>query len=107
MKPRKPESSRHDDFFRTKLEQLINQRHELCRLAQVIDWPSCEQRFGASQFVDEAGERYGQDFRGRTFKDDVRDYILPLMSNQSASLADALNLSGQLVCKAWANTGSW
>lgn len=47
MKPRKPESSPHEDLFRTKLEQLINQRHELCRLAQVIDWPSCEQRFGA------------------------------------------------------------
>jgi IS5 family transposase len=47
MQPRKPESSRHDDLFRTKLEQMINQRHELCRLAQVIDWPSCEQRFGA------------------------------------------------------------
>jgi IS5 family transposase len=47
MKPRKPESSRHDDLFRMKLEQLINQRHELCRLAQAIDWQSCEAQFGA------------------------------------------------------------
>jgi len=47
MKPRKPEASRHDDLFRMKLEQLINQRHELCRLAQVIDWQRCEAQFGA------------------------------------------------------------
>jgi transposase, IS5 family len=47
MKPRKPESSPHDDLFRMKLEQLINQRHELCRLARVIDWQHCEVQFGA------------------------------------------------------------
>jgi len=47
MQPRQPESSRHDDMFRMKLEQLINQRHELCRLARVIDWPSCAAQFGA------------------------------------------------------------
>jgi len=47
MKPRTPESSRHDDLFRMKLEQLINQLHELCRLARVMDWASVEARFGA------------------------------------------------------------
>ncbi len=47
MKPRKPESSPHEDLFRMKLEQLINQRHELCRLARVIDWQRCEAQFGA------------------------------------------------------------
>lgn len=47
MKPRKPESSPHDDLFRMKLEQLIDQRHELCRLARVIDWQRCEDQFGA------------------------------------------------------------
>lgn len=34
-------------MFRMKLEQLINQRHELCRLARVIDWQRCEDQFGA------------------------------------------------------------
>ncbi len=47
MKPRQSESSRNDDLFRVMLEQLINQRHELCRLAGVIDWQRCEERFGA------------------------------------------------------------
>jgi len=46
MKPRKPESSPHEDLFRMKLEQLINQRHELCRLARAIDWQRCEDQFG-------------------------------------------------------------
>ena len=31
MKPRAPEPSRYEDLFRMKLEQLINQRHELYR----------------------------------------------------------------------------
>jgi len=47
MKPRKLEPSRHDDLFRMKLDQLINQRHELCQLAAVIDWQHCEEQFGA------------------------------------------------------------
>lgn len=47
MKPRKSESSPHGDLFRMKLEQLINQRHELCRLARVIDWQRCEDQFDA------------------------------------------------------------
>jgi transposase, IS5 family len=47
MKPRAVEPSRHEDLFRMKLEQLINQRHELCRLARVIDWGSVEEKFGA------------------------------------------------------------
>lgn len=47
MKPRKRESSRHEDLFRRKLEHLIDQRHALCRLARTIDWQACEARFGA------------------------------------------------------------
>ena len=47
MKPRKPEASRHEDLFRMKLERLISQRHELYRLAKVIDWQRCEDPFGA------------------------------------------------------------
>lgn len=46
MKPRKPQPSRHDDLFRMKLDQLISQQHELYRLANMIDWQACEDRFG-------------------------------------------------------------
>lgn len=47
MKPRKPEASRHEDLFRMKLEQLVDQHHPLYKLAGVIDWNACENRFGA------------------------------------------------------------
>jgi IS5 family transposase len=30
-----------------KVEQLINQRHALQKLAQRMDWQSCEEKFGA------------------------------------------------------------
>lgn len=47
MKPKKPESTPQEDIFRMKLEQLLNQRHELYRLARQVDWSSFEERFGA------------------------------------------------------------
>lgn len=34
------------DLFRQELANLINLRHPLVKLAQQIDWPSCESRFG-------------------------------------------------------------
>jgi transposase, IS5 family len=34
------------DLFRQELANLINLRHPLVKLAQQIDWPSCERRFG-------------------------------------------------------------
>lgn len=46
MKPRKQESSTCDDLFRLRLEQLLDQRHVLYRLAGKIDWNAVEERFG-------------------------------------------------------------
>jgi len=34
-------------LFRARLDQIINMEHELVRLAQAIDWPVLEERFGA------------------------------------------------------------
>lgn len=34
------------DLFRQELSNLINLRHPLVKLAQQINWPSCESRFG-------------------------------------------------------------
>lgn len=34
------------DLFRSRLDQIINMKHELVRLAQAIDWPVLEERFG-------------------------------------------------------------
>jgi IS5 family transposase len=38
MRPRKPEKNGSSDLFRARLDQVINMRHELVRLADAIDW---------------------------------------------------------------------
>ena len=38
MRPRKPEKSATDDLFRSRLDQIIDKKHELVRLADEIDW---------------------------------------------------------------------
>jgi len=50
MRPRKPEDDGGEDLFRHRLENIINPRHELVRLAGVIDWDRFDKAFG---------ERYG------------------------------------------------
>jgi len=35
------------DLFRSRLEQMINRKHPLCKLAQEIDWGVFEEAFGA------------------------------------------------------------
>ena len=37
MRPRKPEKSATDDLFRSRLDQIIDMRHELVRLADAIE----------------------------------------------------------------------
>ena len=38
MKPRQPEPAKSDDLFRSRLDSIINPRHELVQLANRIDW---------------------------------------------------------------------
>lgn len=38
MRPRKTERARSGDLFRARLDQIINMKHELVRLAEAIDW---------------------------------------------------------------------
>ncbi|SDY93407.1 transposase, partial [Nitrosomonas sp. Nm33] len=45
MKPKKQEPTPCDDLFRMRLEQMLDQRHELYRLAGKIDWSVVEERF--------------------------------------------------------------
>jgi len=45
MRPPDPTEPRHDDLFRSRLDQIINMRHELVKLARQIDWNFFEQRF--------------------------------------------------------------
>jgi len=43
-KPRERRETGKQDLFRSRLDQIINMRHELVRLAQAIDWPALDQR---------------------------------------------------------------
>ena len=38
MRPKQQKPIAQDDLFRSYLEQIINMRHELVRLADEIDW---------------------------------------------------------------------
>jgi hypothetical protein len=38
MRPKKQETIREGDLFRSRLEQIINMRHELVQLAGKVDW---------------------------------------------------------------------
>jgi transposase, IS5 family len=44
--PRERGDGGEQDLFRARLDQIINMNHELVRLAQAIDWPLLEERFG-------------------------------------------------------------
>lgn len=46
MKPKKQERTPCDDLFSQRLEEILNHRHELYRLAGKIEWPAVEERFG-------------------------------------------------------------
>lgn len=45
-RPRERRETGEQDLFRSRLDQIINMTHELVRLAQAIDWPLLERRFG-------------------------------------------------------------
>lgn len=46
MKPKPPPDLPTDDLFRHRLENLIDQRHELVRLAALIDWQRFDHEWG-------------------------------------------------------------
>src|SRR5258708_24376645 len=54
MRPRvKPQDSGTEDLFRSKLKSIINLRHELVRLGELIDWARLEAHF--APYYREAG----------------------------------------------------
>lgn len=46
MTPKKTENALELDLFRNKLSHLLNQRHALYQLAEIINWQSFEDEFG-------------------------------------------------------------
>ena len=47
MRPRERRESGKQDLFRSRLDQIIDMKHALVKLAQTIDWVFLEERFGA------------------------------------------------------------
>ncbi len=45
MRPRRQESAPQEEMFRNRLENLIDQRHELVRLAALIDWEEFDRQW--------------------------------------------------------------
>jgi len=46
MRPKEPDPSPDTDLFRNRLDNMLDQRHELYRLADLIDWQSFDEAFG-------------------------------------------------------------
>lgn len=84
-KPRERRQTGEQDLFRSRLDQIINMKHELVRLAQAIDWPVLEARFG-TVYSDGAG------------------MPPPLPTRLMAGLAilkHTFNLSDEALCERW------
>ena len=47
MRPKQPAAEPQEDLFRARLENLVDPRHPLVRLAGLIDWGRFERTFGA------------------------------------------------------------
>jgi IS5 family transposase len=47
MRPRERRESGKQDLFRSRLDQIIDMKHALAKLAETIDWRFLEERFGA------------------------------------------------------------
>ena len=46
MKPRERRETGELDLFRSRLDQIINMKHELVRLAKTVSWEAIEARCG-------------------------------------------------------------
>ena len=57
MRPLSKKDDKRIELFRERLENILNQRHELYRLAGLIDWDLFEKEFG--KFYSEKKGRSG------------------------------------------------
>jgi len=47
MRPKQPKAEPQEDLFRARLQNVVDSRHPLVRLAALIDWGRFETEFGA------------------------------------------------------------
>ena len=55
MRPRERRQTSEQDLFRSRLDQIIDMKHALVKLARAIDWGFLEQTFGAV-YTDKPGQ---------------------------------------------------
>jgi hypothetical protein len=55
MRPRERRETGGQDLFRSRLDQIIDGKHALVKLARTIDWGFLEEKFGAV-YKDGAGQ---------------------------------------------------
>src|SRR5471032_922637 len=84
MRPREQRETGEQDLFRSRLDQIIDTKHALVKLARTIDWRFLEQKFDA------------------VYKDGPGQPPLPtrLMAGL-AILKHTYNLSDEVVCEQW------
>jgi IS5 family transposase len=84
MRPREQRETGEQDLFRSRLDQIIDTKHALVKLARTIDWRFLEEKFGA------------------VYKDGPGQPPLPtrLMAGL-AILKHTYNLSDEVVCELW------
>jgi IS5 family transposase len=46
MRPKPPPKTKPEDLFRSRLDSILDERHELVRLAKLIDWDRFDEAFG-------------------------------------------------------------
>lgn len=83
MRPKQQEMTRSGDLFRSRLDQIINMKHEAVRLAQAIDW---------SWFDNEVAPLFSENGRPAL----PTRFVVGLMM-----LQHTYNLSDEAVCDRW------
>ncbi len=90
MKPKRPQEVVQNDLFKTRLDEFLNPKHELYRLASKIDWARLDEEFGPF-FEAEQGA--------------------PALSTRLIAglhyLKHAEGLSDEAVVKRWVENGYW
>src|SRR5215216_6602303 len=84
MRPRERRETGAQDLFRSRLDQIIDMKHALVKLARIIDWRFLEEKFGAI-YTDQPGHP-------------------PLPTRLMAGLAilkHSYDLSDEVLCERW------
>jgi IS5 family transposase len=54
MRPRERRDSGQNDLFKARLDQIVDPKHPLAKLARTVDWRFLEERFGTA-YADQPG----------------------------------------------------